>query len=72
MVNIIDALRRGAPFFSFIIGLGIASLLFHRRFTIINTLAIPLTDTTTKVSKFDGKCYRFRVEDASCQFVSSL
>jgi len=72
MLNIVKALERGAPFFSFIIGLGIAAILFHRKFQIVKTLSVPLPDVTTKLTKSDGKCYRFRVEDASCEFPSSL
>ena len=69
---ITQVLERGASFFSFIIGLGIAALLFHRNYETKTKLAMPLQDATTKVSQFDGKCYRFRVEDASCEFASSL
>jgi len=69
---ITQVLERGASFFSFIIGLGIAALLFHRNYETKTQLAMPLEDATTKVSQFDGKCYRFRVEDASCEFASSL
>jgi hypothetical protein len=35
-------------------------------------LAVPLEDLGKAVAKHDGKCYRYRVEDASCQFSSSL
>jgi hypothetical protein len=69
---ITQVLERGASFFSFIIGLGIAVLLFPRNYETKTQLAVPLEDATTKVSQFDGKCYRFRVEDASCEFASSL
>jgi hypothetical protein len=72
MLNIIKALDKGAPFFSFIIGLGIAAILFHRKFQVVRTLSVPLSDVTTTLTKSDGKCYRFRVEDATCEFPSSL
>ncbi len=67
---IVEAIRRGASFFSFIIGLGISALLFHRNFTVMRTPAIPLIDATNKIVKSDGKCYRYRVEDATCDFPS--
>ena len=70
--NLPAALERGAGFFSFLIGLGIAVLLFHRPFVVENVLAVPLEDLGKAVAKHDGKCYRYRVEDASCQFSSSL
>lgn len=70
MVHLVDALRRGAPFFSFIIGLGFSVLLFHRNFVTLRTAAVPLKEAEDQVVKMDGKCYRFRVEDASCENVS--
>ena len=67
MLKIIQAIERASPFFSFIIGLGMAVILFHRQYDTIRTLGIPLKDTTEKVVKVDGKCYRYRVEDANCE-----
>jgi hypothetical protein len=71
MINITAALQRAAPFFSFIIGLGISVLLFHRDYAVIKTLGLPLPEITGRVVKVDGKCYRYRVEDASCEIPSS-
>jgi hypothetical protein len=71
MLDITKSLIRAAPFFSFIIGLGVSVLLFHRDYSIMKTLALPLHDMTDKVVKTDGKCYRYRVEDASCEIPSS-
>ena len=70
-MRIIDALERGAPFFSFLIGLGIAVIVFHRNYATVRTLGLPLKDTLDKVVKVDGKCYRYRVEDASCENAST-
>jgi hypothetical protein len=70
-VPITNILHRGAPFFSFIIGLGIAVLLFHRDYGVMKTLAIPIKEATERVIKVDGKCYRYRVEDAQCEIPSS-
>ena len=47
-----------------------AVILFHRQFDTIRTLGIPLKDATEKVVKVDGKCYRYRVEDANCENTS--
>jgi hypothetical protein len=71
MIRILEAIHRGAPFFSFIIGLGIAVVLFHREYSTVRTLGLPLKDTLDKVVRSDGKCYRYRVEDANCENVSS-
>ena len=70
MLRILEAIERASPFFSFIIGLGIAVILFHRQYNTIRTLGIPLLDATEKVVKVDGKCYRYRVEDANCENAS--
>lgn len=71
-VNVAAMLKKGSAFFSFLIGFGIAVLLFHRPFVIEPILAVPLEELPRTVSKQDGKCYRYRVEDASCQFSSSM
>ena len=65
--RIAQALHRAAPFFSFVIGLGLSALLFHRNFTTIRTAAMPLKDIVDRVVKVDGKCVRYRVEDATCE-----
>jgi hypothetical protein len=71
MLKITEALNRAAPFFSFLIGLGLSALLFHRNFATLRTLAVPLEDVESHVAKVDGKCYRYRVEDANCEIVST-
>ncbi len=65
------AIQRASPFFSFIIGLGISVLLFHRNFVTMKTPALPLKEMAEKIIKADGKCYRYRVEDATCETSSS-
>ena len=70
MARLLEAIERGSPFFSFIIGLGVAVVLFHRNYSVVRTLGISLKDATDKVVKVDGKCYRYRVEDATCENVS--
>ena len=65
------AIQRASPFFSFLIGLGVFVLLFHRSYTAQKTPALPLKDMLDKVVRSDGKCYRYRVEDASCESLSS-
>lgn len=51
--------------FSFVIGLGVAVLLFHRVRTEYVVSAIDLDKLESTITKIDGKCYRFRVTDAS-------
>ncbi len=53
-------------FFSFVVGLGLAVLMFHRPQSEIEVSAIPPAQIRDMVTKVDGKCYRYRIEDASC------
>jgi hypothetical protein len=69
--RVAKAIHKAAPFFSFIIGLGISVLLFHRNFLVMKTPALPLNDILDRTVKVDGKCYKYRVEDATCEFLSS-
>ena len=61
------AIHRASPFFSFLIGLGIFVLMFHRTYAAEKTPALPLKDMVDKVVRIDGKCFKYRVEDASCE-----
>ena len=61
------AIHRAGPFFSFLIGLGVFVLLFHRSYTAEMTPALPLKEMVEKVVRMDGKCYKYRVEDATCE-----
>jgi hypothetical protein len=70
MLDITKGLERAAPFFSFIIGLGISVLIFHRNYVTFKTLALPLPEIEKKITKVDGKCYKYRVEDATCEIPS--
>jgi hypothetical protein len=71
MINVSRGLERASAFFSFIIGFGISVLIFHRNYDSYRTLALPLKDVTSKTTKIDGKCYTYRVEDATCEIPSS-
>ena len=53
-------------FFSFIIGLGISILAFHRPFSSINHLNIPVSQIEGKVVKYEDKCYSYISEDVKC------
>ena len=72
MLNITSAIERANPFFSFIVGLGLAALLFHRDFVTHYILALPLEEIRTKTNRVNGKCYRYRVEDAACEKMPSV
>jgi hypothetical protein len=67
MIRLVEAVHRASPFFSFIMGLGLAAILFHRTYGEKLALAMPLHETVGKVVRSDGKCWRYRVEDATCE-----
>lgn len=71
-VDVSRVLDRGGVFFSFIIGLGVAVMLFHRPYVVEPVLAVPMEELRNRVVQHDAKCYRYRVEDASCQFSPSV
>jgi hypothetical protein len=66
--RVLDTIRmpRVKNFMMFVIGLGFAVLLFHRPQKTWDMLAMSLTELDDKVIKQDGKCYRYKVEDATC------
>lgn len=70
MLDITKAIERAGPFFSFVIGLGISVLLFHRNYATQRILGVSVKDVESKIVKVDGKCYKYRVEDATCEIVS--
>jgi hypothetical protein len=70
MLDITKGIERASPFFSFVIGLGISVLLFHRNYATQRFLGVPVKDIESKTVKVDGKCYKYRVEDATCEIVS--
>jgi hypothetical protein len=58
--------KKAAAFFSFIIGLGIAVLLFHKPFGHQQALSMPVADIEGKPVKVGGKCYSYTSEDVKC------
>lgn len=67
-MNVAQVLKKPEAnfFFSFVVGLGLAVLMFHRPQSQIEVSAIPPAQLKDMVTKVDGKCYRYRMEDASC------
>lgn len=70
MIELTKALEKGGFLFSFIIGFGFSVILFHRNYSVKKEVALPLDEATSRIVKSDGKCYRYRVEDASCENLS--
>ena len=56
---------RAKVFFSFVIGIGLSILLFHRRRSEYFIPAVPIDQLLNAINKVNGKCYRYRITDAS-------
>jgi len=56
---------------SFIVGFGIAILIFHKPFGRELTLGVSVKDVEEHTIQNDGKCYKYRAEDAECDFSDS-
>ena len=54
---------------SFIVGLGVFVMLFHRPIPIIQTLSLPLSKIEGSVVRQGEKCYQFHAEDAQCEIL---
>ena len=59
------------PLLSFIIGMGLAIMLFHKPFQTKPTLAMPIDAIEGKIVSVDGKCYEYHAEDSQCEILSS-
>ena len=68
LVKIIQVLKdqKNIPFFSFLIGMGIVVMLFHKPYVTKNTLAMPLTEVQKQIVKVDNKCFKYIAEDVQC------
>jgi len=59
------------PLLSFIIGLGIAVMLFHKPFQTKSILGLPVDQIEGKSVSFNQKCYQYHAEDTQCENLSS-
>jgi hypothetical protein len=66
MLREILAKPEARVFFSFVIGLGLAVLMFHRPQVEVEESLHEADTLRTMITRVDGKCYRYRIEDASC------
>ena len=54
---------------SFVIGLGLAIMLFHRPIPTIQTLSLPVSRIEGAVVRSGEKCYQYHAEDAPCEIL---
>lgn len=68
MIGITRILRdkKTSGFFSFIIGMGVVVLMFHKPFAYSQYLSIPIADIEGKRIKNGDKCYTYVSEDVKC------
>ena len=59
------------PLLSFIVGLGLAVLFFHKPFQTKPMLPISLVEIEGTTIKSNKKCYRYHAEDAQCEILTS-
>jgi hypothetical protein len=59
------------PLLSFIVGLGVAILLFHKPFQSKVTLSLPVHEVEGKVVEIGNKCFQYHAEDAQCEILPS-
>jgi len=58
--------REAQIFISFVLGVGIAVLMFRRPRYQVDISALLPAEIKDRVFNIDGKCYKFRIQDASC------
>lgn len=63
--------KQAGKFFSFVIGLGFALLLFHKTFLTRKVLALPVSDIMGQVVRSGDKCYKYTAEDTQCEILPS-
>jgi len=59
--------KNAIALFSFIIGFGLMVIMFHKPIPYSRSLALSPSEFEGREVKADGKCYNYRVEDASCE-----
>lgn len=73
LTKIVSILRseKSAPLLSFIIGVGVAIMLFHKPILREVTLSLPLHEVHGKTVRNGEKCYQYLAEDAECELSES-
>ena len=68
MIQITKLIRneRSVPIFSFLIGMGIIVLLFHKPYARYQALTVPVSKVEKQPIKVGGKCYAYKSEDVKC------
>jgi hypothetical protein len=72
MIQVVKILHneRSMVFISFLIGMGLVIMMFHKPFLTRKTLALPIFDIVKRTVSIDEKCYQYSAEDATCDLPS--
>jgi hypothetical protein len=72
MIQIVSLLRneRSTPIFSFLIGLGLVVLFFHKPFMTYQELSVPVSKVEGRTIRVGGKCYSYAAKDSLCPHVN--
>lgn len=62
--------KKAAALLSFLIGMGVVVLLFHKPYTSGQFLSIPVSEVEGKVVRHGEKCYTYMAEDCLCPHVN--
>ncbi len=62
--------EKAVPFLSFLIGLGITIMLFHRPIPVRQSLSMPAGEIEGRVVRNGDKCIKYVAEDAECELPS--
>jgi hypothetical protein len=57
--------------FSFLVGFGIAILMFHKPIETHLALGVAVDEVEERTIRSEGKCYKYRAEDAPCEISDS-
>lgn len=58
--------KKSVSFLSFLIGMGITVLMFHKPFVSSRFLSLPIATIENKVVKHGDKCYIYKSQDVKC------
>ena len=72
MIMISRLLRneRSTPIFSFLIGMGLIVLFFHKPFMTYQELSVPVSKVEGRTIRVGGKCYSYAAKDSLCPHVN--
>jgi hypothetical protein len=59
--------EKAVPFLSFLIGMGVTIMFFHRPIPVRQSLSVPPGEIEGRVVRHGDKCIKYVAEDAECE-----